>query len=806
MLHVRLEWRTGLKQPVFRNVRLMGSWDVNGRYSDSWSSIPMEAFVAEDGCPAWRAEVPLDDAQKGWTFHWGVLADTPQAINAWCIPTEVEDPNSQAQYCNFTLQEDGQAEHYWLTHSRRFGANKFLPNGGREQMIRFSVWAPDATKVELVTGNQASGYIWNNGNGVEQSFALDQGENGIWYSPATPEFSSFADWDHTPYMYRIHRDDGLVKYRTDLYSRCQIGSGRKKPDQAAANGAAPWDGTRQDVNGTKSCSVVIDPDRVTECLDEGVFPETKWLNEEDFWANEFDPLRPVPDRLEELVIYELHVEGLGAGTPRPGTFEDAIGLLDHLVDLGVNAVELMPMSEAGGWSWGYGTSHYFATDYAGGGRDQLKHFIRECHRRGIAVILDVVYNHYVPDAERAQFDFDAVEPDKNLYYWYEGAPSDWPNANGGYLNNGSSGWAPNYRNEFVRKVFTSSAAMLLTEFHVDGFRVDLTQAFHRDNSLNADGRPCPEANLLGAKFLREWVRTLRLIKPSVILTAEDHTGWEAITQPQETGGIGFDASWWAEWYHNLIGASRNDMSDARLLHTAGLGGNGPLAMSVMAEKILATPQRVIYSESHDEAGNAYYEVNGQKVSSARTIEVAVNNDLNEQTRPWAEARCRVTFGLTVLTPGTPMFFMGEEVGAKEPYRYNDWLQHREDILSLRSASGAHLFAFYRDAIRLRRREKALMSPYADIVHVHDANRVIAFRRWLGNSEFLIVASLNNAAFSDGYRLENSALPDGKWIEALNSDNEAYNGHGVRNLGALTSSGGAIDVRLPAVGIVVLQRI
>lgn len=766
----------------------------------------MEAFVADDGCPAWRADVALDEAQKGRSFHWGVLTDTPQAINAWGIPTEVDNPGSQAQYCNFTLQEDGQTEHYWLTHCRRFGANKFLPNGANAEMIRFSVWAPDATKVELVTGDQASGYIWNNGDGVQRSFALSKGEDGIWYTPSTAEFASFSDWDHTPYMYRVQCNDGLVKYRTDLYSRCQIGSGRKKPDEAATNGAAPWDGTRQDVNGTKSCSVVIDPDRVTKFLDEGVFPENKWLVEEDFWANEFDPLRPVPDSLEELVIYELHVEGLATGTPRPGSFESAIGLLDHLVDLGVNAVELMPMSEAGGWSWGYGTSHYFATDYAGGGRDQLKHFIRECHRRGIAIILDVVYNHYVPDAERAQFDYDAVEPEKNLYYWYEGAPNDWPRPDGGYLNNGSSGWAPNYRSEFVRKVFTSSAAMLLTEFHVDGFRVDLTQAFHRDNSLNADGRPCPEANLMGAKFLREWVRTLRLIKPSVILTAEDHTGWEAITQPQETGGIGFDASWWAEWYHNLIGASRNDMSDARLLHTAGLGGDGPLAMSAMAEKILATPLRVIYSESHDEAGNAYYYVGDQKVSSARTIEVAVNGDLNDQTRPWAEARCRVTFGLTVLTPGTPMFFMGEEVGAKEPYRYNDWLQHREDILHLREGSGAHLFAFYRDAIRLRRREKAVMSPNADIVHVHDANRVIAFRRWLGNSEFLVVASLNNAAFSDGYHLENSSLPDGNWIEALNSDDEAYGGHGIRNTGALTSSGGAIDVRLPAVGIVVLQRI
>ena len=95
--------------------------------------------------------------------------------------------------------------------------------------------------------------------------------------------------------------------------------------------------------------------------------------------------------------------------------------------------------------------------------------------------------------------------------------------------------------------------MLLSEFHVDGFRVDLTQSFHRDNVIDGNGETCAEANLLGTKFLREWVRTLRLLKPSIMLTAEDHKGWKAITEPQERDGIGFDAIWWAEWYHHLIG-------------------------------------------------------------------------------------------------------------------------------------------------------------------------------------------------------------------------------------------------------------
>jgi 1,4-alpha-glucan branching enzyme len=186
--------------------------------------------------------------------------------------------------------------------------------------------------------------------------------------------------------------------------------------------------------------------------------------------------------------------------------------------------------------------------------------------------------------------------------------------------------------------------------------------------------------------------------------------------------------------------------------------------------------------------------------------LAVNGFLDKHPRPWAEARCRVACGLTLLTPGVPMFFMGEEVGAKEPYRYDDWLLHREDISDLRAGSGAQLFCFYRDVISLRKREKALISPNVDIVHVHDGNRVLAYRRWLGDAEFLIAASLNNVPFDNGYRIASASLTAGAWIEALNSDDESYGGRGIRNRGVLASASSSIDARLPASGIVVFQRL
>jgi 1,4-alpha-glucan branching enzyme len=153
-----------------------------------------------------------------------------------------------------------------------------------------------------------------------------------------------------------------------------------------------------------------------------------------------------------------------------------------------------------------------------------------------------------------------------------------------------------------------------------------------------------------------------------------------------------------------------------------------------------------------------------------------------------------------------MFFMGEEVGAKEPYRYHDWLHHREDFHALRATSGGKLFNFYRDAIRLRRQHAALRSPQVEVLHVHDANRALAFRRWLGKKEFLVIATLSNVPFADGYRISHNALRLGVFAEVLNSDSTAYGGTGVTNPKRLVCAHGDFTARLPANGVVVFQRV
>jgi 1,4-alpha-glucan branching enzyme len=797
---VEFQYYTGLKRQIFRNPRLRGSWDPGGRYSDIWTESPMQETVGDDGCPMFNASVPLDLADAQRTFKWGVVLDGPQGSNFWGIPTELKDVNSVERYRTFRLVTGGgpQVERYYLTYLRRLGANKDFAAGGANAGLRFAVWAPNAKRVDVVFGHPASGYIADDGTGIDASrpaIALTRGVDDVWEGRGQGAFATFMS---LPYMYRIENAQRRTVFRTDIFSRSQIGHGAIDPSQS------PWPGTPDTLDGTVSCSIVIDPDVVRRGFDSapaGQPPDL--IPAEEFWASEFTSGLPVPARMQDLVIYELHVGSLGFGKTGPGDIKDAMAFLDHLVDLGVNAVELLPMAEFSGTvGWGYGDTHHLCIESSAGGRDKYRHFVRECHRRGIAVIQDVVYNHYDSKAERAQSEYDSSAPDENIYYWYEGQPSDYRFPDGGYLDNGSTGRTPRFWEEVVRQQFISSAAFLIEEMHVDGLRVDLTQALHRDNWLHADGRTIGGANVFGQKLLREWSRTLHMIRPSAMLVAEDHTGWDAVTKPPAQGGLGFDATWEVAFYHSLIGDADMGGDRAKLLKRAGFGGNEPLGMdSFSGELYAARNNRVVFHESHDEAGNAG--------GTARTIVVAVNGaPLSGATRAWAEARSRVCCGLAVLSPGTPMFFMGEETGAQNRYTYDKFLAAREDILGDRNGSGRALFRFYQDLISLRRRFNSLRTRNIDILHQSSANRVIAFKRWLGDEQAIVVCSLNNAPFSNGYTIEKDqvAIPDGRWKELLNSDGAAYRGQNVGNMGAtIASSGGRLNVVIPAAGLLVFVR-
>ncbi|HLP87496.1 MAG TPA: alpha-amylase family glycosyl hydrolase [Nostocaceae cyanobacterium] len=834
---VQFTYFTGIKRAIFSNLRLIGSWDEKGRYSQQWQSLDMQPMTGEDGCPCFTATVEFDDSQIGWLFRWGVMLDCPAGNNLWGIPTEIHDRNSSDRYRTFSLQSANathpQQEIYYLSDSRQLGSQKYYLPGQSQPSIRFAVWSPNAQNVEVVFGNTSSGYIADDYFHNDPDFGMNpdlgpfpmfRNQEGIWQTDVqvSPELTDFSRFDHLPYMFRIVNEGGRVVYRTDLYSRCQIGKGNVNPDgkpfssRYADKYGKPFSGDYQDLDGTKSCSVVINPDTVTRQFLEPDWSKLEFIPAEEFWSHEFSLEKPVPQRVEDLVIYELHVGSLGYGHDKPGNFADAIALLPYLVELGVNAVELLPMAEfRDEVNWGYETSHYFALEYSAGGRDQLKHFIRECHRHGIAVILDVVYNHFNPDGERAEWAYDSDLPEHNFYYWYEGNSTDYfypdgkPFPEGGYVDNMSTGYAPRFYEEKVRQMFISSAVALIEEFHVDGFRVDQTTSMHLYNQLHADGRPVGNANIFGAKFLREWTRTMKLIRPNAILIAEDHSDWEAVTQLPDVGGLGFDAAWYANFYHHLIGDARPGTEYAKLIPTAGYGTDEPLAMDKFAGVLgWSGHNKVVYHESHDEAGNSYYELGGQRVESRRTIVAAVNAaPLIGETRRYGEARSRFAFGMSVLSAGTPMFLMGEEIGAQQPYRYSDFINNREDLLGDRLTHGQHLFRFYQDLIHLRLNHQGLRSHWIDLIHVHNANRVIAFKRWDVSEELLIVASLNNHPFHSGYTINNSRIGDGQWREIFNSDASLYGGDNIGNFGSsISANNGSIHPIIPANGFVVFRKL
>ncbi len=798
---VEFQFITGLNRAIFRNARLLGSWDAGGRYSSQWTESPMQEVTGTDGCPIFQGSVALDLADQGKLFRWGVILDGPQGANFWGIPTEVKDVKSSERHRQFQLQGPGtppQIERYYFTCGRRLGANKCFAPGNATPGLRFAVWAPNATQVEVVFGKPNSGYIGDDGTGIDGAqpvITLTPSADGVWEGGAAGDF---ADFMSLPYMYRIVNAQGQTVYRTDIYSRSQIGKGDQKP---VGNN---WPGTPDTLDGTISCSVVIDADVVRR--DFASTPPGQKPNlipAEDFWATEFTAGRPVPARLEDLVIYELHVGSLGYGKAGPGDLSDALSFLDHLRELGVNAVELLPMTEFNGAvAWGYGNSHHFCIESSAGGRDKYRHFVRECHRRGIAVIQDVVYNHYAPDVERAESCYDSTAPEQNIYYWYEGNSSEYPYPDGGYLDNGSTGWTPRFWEEKVRQQFISGAAFLLEEMHVDGFRVDLTQAIHRDNKLHRDGRPVGDANVFGQKFLREWSRTLHMIRPTALLIAEDHSEWPEVTKLPAQGGLGFDATWEAEFYHHLIGDSDFAGGHARLLKQAGCAGNEPLPMDSFSDALYHSQyRRVVYHESHDEAGNAG--------GTARTMVVAVNYaPLVGATRIAAENRCRACCGLSLLSAGTPMFFMGEEIGAQRFYRYSGFLANREDILGERHGYGQWLFRFYQDLLTLRGRFPSIRSHDIDILHQCNDTRVIAFKRWSGAEQVIVAASFNNSPFANGYVIQKDLLgiPDGGWKEVFNSDAASYGGQNMGNGGAIIPShGGRLNVVVPANGFVVLVK-
>ena len=809
---MRFIYDSGLQREVFDNVRLRGTFIGDGRpgtayrWSQGWSLLPMQQRRGEDGAIVFEADVPLSAEDVGKEFRWAVLLDGPFGLELNGIVTECAGDESDRCYRSFVLADEPNAEQrYYLTHIRRLGAQKSWVPGQEEPGIRFSVWAPHARKVEVVFGRREHAYIADDGTGIDPNMPVIPmlpGRQGIWVAgpQEDPVLSRFAAYLGAPYMFRITKEDGKVAYRTELYSRAQLGLGETNPH------GAHFEGSPQELDGVVSCSAVVDTDLVSRDVAPPLADPVARVPESEFWKKEFSHARPVPHRIEDLVIYELHVGVAGVrqagtghvrGRHRPAGLSGraggergraaASGGVQRHPHLGLRQLSPfrgqrqhrrarpVPALRAGMPPPGHRRA-------GGRGLQPLR-----SRRRASAVALRLGPGRPQPVLlVRGQAERLLQAP--TAATWTT-CPAAFPRARA---------------SEMVRKLFISSAVAWVEGFHVDGFRVDLTSALHAYNRLHADGRPVGEANVAGARFLRELSRTLRLVRPSTLLICEDHSDWPMITEPAEVDGLGFDATWFASFYHNLIGDNGHGPEHANLLWTAGMGGNGPLAMDAFAGVLAATGRKtIVYHESHDEAGNSPH--------SRRTLAAALALSEGEpppdgEVRLIAEARCRFAAGMALLAAGTPMFLMGEEIGATKDFRFNDFLNQRLDLPAARADGGGRLYAFYRDLIRLRLRHRAFTSLNIDVIATHNDDRLIVFRRWKGAEEYLIVGTLSDRGWPDGYPVTGAGLMEGSWVEVFTSDNPRYGGAGVTNAGTLYTEGRTLTVRLPARGFVVLRRV
>ncbi|HJE52453.1 MAG TPA: alpha amylase C-terminal domain-containing protein [Tessaracoccus flavescens] len=432
----------------------------------------------------------------------------------------------------------------------------------------------------------------------------------------------------------------------------------------------------------------------------------------------------------ELVIYELHVGTFTDKHDGVGNLLDAIDRLDHLVDLGVNAIEIMPVSEfAGDMSWGYNPAHIFAVESAYGGPDGYKTFIKECHKRGLAVIQDVVYNHFGP-SDLDLWTFDGwSENDKGGIYFYNDHKSQTP-------------WGdtrPDYGRDEVRQFIRDNAMMWLRDYHVDGLRLDMVPHMY---SVSGD-------YLHDGWTLMRWITdSMREEFPGRIAIAEDLHKNPLITS-EEADGAGFHAQWDAAFVHP-VREQLIKMDDDHRSITA--------VADAIAHHYGDPMERVIYTESHDEVANGRARV---------PQEIEPGNAAG-----WpSQKRSTIGAALVMTAPGIPMMFQGQEFLEGGWFRDDvplDW-RRRDDFQGI-----ARLYADLID-LRLNRGgvTRGLTGRGLNIYHVNEESNLLVFQRWMDHGRGDDVLVIVNLSAEAQEKVRIGVPSEGLWKLRFNSDARLY---------------------------------
>jgi maltooligosyltrehalose trehalohydrolase len=370
------------------------------------------------------------------------------------------------------------------------------------------------------------------------------------------------------------------------------------------------------------------PDPRSGWQPEGPHKSSRVVDHSEFhWTDARWQARP----LSSAILYELHI---GTFTPG-GTFDSAIEQLDHLVDLGVTHVEIMPVAEfQGDYGWGYDGVSLFAPHHAYGGPDGLKRFVDACHARGLAVILDVVYNHLGPSGNYLP-------------------------AFGPYFSNAhQTPWGPTLNfdgphSHEVRRFVIDNALMWLRDYHIDGLRLDAIHAIIDLSATHLLEEMAVEVDGLEAQVGRHFV-----------LIAESDLNDPRIVRAREVGGFGLHAHWCDDVHH----AVHSVLTGEREGYYADFGSIADLATALRKPYVYSGQLSSVRGRIHGRAPEG--------LSGSRFVAFLQNHDQlgnrargDRMTHLIGPDRTKIGAALILLSPYVPMLFQGEEWAASSPFQY-----------------------------------------------------------------------------------------------------------------------------------------
>ena len=510
------------------------------------------------------------------------------------------------------------------------------------------------------------------------------------------------------------------------------------------------------------------PDPVSRYQPQGVHGPSQATDTDFLWHDRHWTGLP----LEDYIIYELHV---GTFTP-VGTFAAIIPYLDELKMLGVTALELMPVAQfPGDRNWGYDGVYPFAVQNSYGGPNDLKLLVDSCHQKGLAVILDVVYNHLGQEGNYVA-DFGFYFTDRYQTPWGAALNFDGPHS------------------DEVRRYFIENALYWLTDFHIDALRLDALHAIV-DNSA--------------VTFLEELCQAFhgkaKTLKRKAYLIGESDANDARLIKPPEQGGYGLNAQWNDDFHHALhalLTGERNGYyrDFGRLEHLVKAFREGFVYSGQyshyrrrrhgVSSRDIPAERLVVFAQNHDQVGNRML---GERLSRLSSFDAS-----------------KLAAGIVLLSPFIPLLFMGEEYAETAPFLY--FTSHSEPSLveavrrgrreefsafrwpgeladpqdratflasklnwELRQESQHRLLTeFYRELIRLRREIPALSRLSKGNLEVKglEQQKLLFLRRWAEEDEVVMVFNISSEETSITL-----PLPAGPWRKQLDSAEERWGGSG-----------------------------